>query len=106
MTNISKFPPLTPPWSEAKNITFAKAMKKRSNDKNTNKQHGEEAKKKNINNFDTDIYTDGSATSSNKDGGAGVVIVNGDQISNISRPAGKFTSSFQADSHQNSPRQY
>ena len=42
-------------------------------------------------------YTDGSAVESNRKRGAGVFIVAGDDRLEVARPAGVFTSSFQAD---------
>ena len=41
-------------------------------------------------------YTDGSAVGSNRNGGAGVFIVAGDERLEVARPAGISTSSFQA----------
>ena len=88
------------PWTKLSNCAFTYTNVEKRQDDETKKKAGEEAINLNHDTYKLNIYTDGLAQDSNKNGGAGVVIVPSDpeeETTMLSHPAGKLTSSFQAE---------
>jgi len=96
--NASKFPPHRKPWETIDNTKFIKAMERKTTSKEDNKNAAQVIIKELTDNHDIAIYTDGSAVEANTNGGAGFVIThkNGAKERH-SHPAGRLTSSFQAE---------
>ena len=98
--NPEPFPDPVAPWTKLSNCAFTYTIVEKRQDDETKKKAGEEAINLNHDTYKLNIYTDGSAQDSNKNGGAGVVIVPSDpeeETTMLSHPAGKLTSSFQAE---------
>jgi ribonuclease HI len=97
-----RFPPTRAPWTETTNVTFKLASERKSEKDEKNREAGYRAIREDEEKFQATIYTDGSAKDSNREGGAGVVYLPHtetllEKATKLSFPAGKWTSSFQAE---------
>ena len=91
------FPPERKPWTDTTKISFRYSETKKSDSESEQRKAGEQAI---LETGDQDItfYTDGSAAGENCLGGAGVVEYENDRESHeLSYPAGRWTSSYQAE---------
>jgi ribonuclease HI len=95
-----QFPDTFPPWLKIAECEFRHTATEKKLSDEEKRRAGEEAIRKDEDDYDTSFYTDGSAEESNKNGGAGVVIVGKNSLEpprEHSFPAGRWTSSFQAE---------
>ena len=95
---MSKIPITRCAWFDKDKVNFIKAIDRKDKDQHVNKAQFERAITKHKQSRSLVIYTDGSAVESNKNGGSGVHIINSvnNTTRQISKPAGKFTSSYLA----------
>ena len=94
---LSMIPGPRPPWECKIKTTFHMAIERKSENIRTNRQAAVQAIQALEQDTDITVYTDGSARDSNKDGGAGIHFERDDQLRDIACPAGRYTSSFQAE---------
>ena len=95
--HTSPFPPERKPWTDTTKISFRYSETKKSDSESQQRKAGEQAI---LETGDQDItfYTDGSAAGGNCLGGAGVVEYENDREPHeLSYPAGRWTSSYQAE---------
>jgi ribonuclease HI len=95
-----QFPEAVAPSSEFAECTFKHTDVSKNQQEAVKKRAGEAAIREEEASFDVTFYTDGSADDSNRNGGAGVVIVSKDspdEALELSFPTGRWTSSFQAE---------
>ena len=96
---MSKIPITRCAWFDKDKVNFIKAIDRKGKDQHVNKAEIERAITEHKQACSLVIYTDGSAEESNKNGGSCVHIINivNYTTRQISKPAGKFTSFYQAE---------